>query len=302
MRSRSGFGGVYPMLYALFDSAGNLDRAAMKRQVDIVVAQGAHGVGVLGLATEVNKLSGEERRALLEWVAEDLDRRLPLAVTVAEASVQSQVDFVRAATNLGASWVILQPPPVQGLPEQEYLKFLGAVADQSPIPVAIQVAPHYLGTDLSATGLKNLNTNHPNVSLLKLEASAVDILRLIEVTEGEFDVFNGQAGVHMTDALRAGAVGFIPGAESCDVLVRIFDAFDKGAPEGEAEADRLYSEILPLLVFLMHSMDTFLVYGKSLLARRLGLEDAGSVRPPFTPPTELGLEVVERYARKLGKF
>ena len=38
--------------------------------------------------------------------------------------------MARAAERLGAGWVILQPPPVAGLPEIEYVRFLGAVADQ----------------------------------------------------------------------------------------------------------------------------------------------------------------------------
>ena len=302
METRSGFSGVYPMLYALFDAEGDLDRAAMRRQTDLVVAQGVHGVGVLGLATEVNKLSTVERRTLLEWAAEDLDGRRPLAVTVAEASVGGQIAFVRAAAEAGAAWVILQPPPVRGLPEIEYLRFFGAVADAAPVPVAIQVAPEYLGTDLSAAGLKSLNANHPNVSLLKLEATALGIARTVDTTDGAFDIFNGQAGVQMTDSLRAGCVGVIPGAESCDVTTRIFDAFTSGSADGETEADRLYAEVLPLLVFLMHSRDTFLVYGKPLFAKRSGFNGWDRVRPPFAERQAIGMEIVERYAAKLGRF
>lgn len=300
MQSRSGFSGVYPMLYALFDEQGALDRGHMKRQVETAVGHGAHGVGVLGLASEVNKLSGHERRRLLEWVAEDLDGRLPLSVTIAEPNIEGQVEFVTAAAGLGAAWVILQPPPVKALPESEYLRFLGAVADRSPVPLAIQVAPEYLGTDFSTAGLKSLNRNHPNISLLKLEATALAVHQLVEATDGAFDVFNGRAGVEMTDSLRAGAVGVIPGMEGIDVLVKIFDALNLGTAEGEAEADRLYGGILPLLVFLMHSMDTFLVYGKPLFARRLGLEGGVSVRPPFAPPSSFGLEFIARYAERLG--
>ena len=38
--------------------------------------------------------------------------------------------MARAAERLGAGWAILQPPPVAGLPETEYVRFLGAVADK----------------------------------------------------------------------------------------------------------------------------------------------------------------------------
>ena len=126
----------------------------------------------MGLATEVGKLDVRERRELLEWVAEDLGGRKPLAVTVAEPSVHGQVEMARAAERLGAGWVILQPPPVAGLPEIEYVRFLGAVADRVSLPVAIQNAPGYLGVSLSNAGLRELSRQHPNVCLLKGEGPA----------------------------------------------------------------------------------------------------------------------------------
>ena len=137
--------GIYPTLYAFFDEGGGLDRGAMRRQVDSCVRSGVHGIGALGLGTEVNKLDLSERRQLLDWVAEDLGGRLPLAVTVSEPNVAGQVAFLRAAAAVGADWAILQPPPVRGMPEAEYIRFFGAVADGSELPIAIQNAPQYIG-------------------------------------------------------------------------------------------------------------------------------------------------------------
>jgi 4-hydroxy-tetrahydrodipicolinate synthase len=60
------------MVYALFDAKGNLAREPMRRQIRCMLKHKVHGIGVLGLASEVNKLSTSERRMLMEWVAEDI--------------------------------------------------------------------------------------------------------------------------------------------------------------------------------------------------------------------------------------
>jgi 4-hydroxy-tetrahydrodipicolinate synthase len=294
-------GGIWPILYAFFDPGGRIDRSAMRRQLDACVAGGAHGIAVMGLATEVGKLDVRERRELLGWVAEDLDGRRPLAVTVAEPSIPGQVEMARAAERLGAGWVILQPPPVAGLPETEYVRFLGAVADRVSLPVAIQNAPGYLGVALSNAGLRELHRQHPNVCLLKGEGPAVTIRRLIEETEGAFRVLNGRGGLELPDNLRAGCAGLIPAPECFDVQVRIFELMRTGRPGDEAEAERLYREILPLIVFLMQSVETFLCYGKRVTARRLGLREVHD-RPPAQPPTPFGLASAERYAAGLGRL
>ena len=49
----------------------------------------------------------------------------------------------------------------------------------------------------------------------------------------------------------------------------------------------------------MDSMDTFLVYGKQIIGRRLGI-DAIDARIPYSPPSEFGLATMRRYAAALG--
>jgi len=55
--------GIYPMLYAFFTSQGKLDREATRKQVQAYVRNGAHGMAVLGLGTEVNKLADAEPKS-----------------------------------------------------------------------------------------------------------------------------------------------------------------------------------------------------------------------------------------------
>ena len=301
MKTRSGVFGVYPMVYALFDAKGSLAREPMRRQIRAMLKHKVHGIGVLGLASEVNKLSTAERRMLMEWVAEDIGGKVPLTVTVAETSIAGQIEFVKAAAAEGAAWAILQPPLVKHVPESELIRFFGAVADASPIPVGIQNAPEYLGIGLSHAGIKALHRAHRNFAIVKLEATAVAIARLMIETDGALDVFNGRDGIEMIDSIRAGAVGIIPGGEAFDVLARIFDHMASGTEEGMKKAERLYAKVLPLLIFLMESMDTFLVYGKPVLGHRLGISEI-KPRIPSTPASAFGLETAKRYAEALGKL
>ena len=294
-----GIRGIYPVLYAFFDEHGGLDRGAMRRQVEFCVESGVHGVAVLGLGTEVNKLDLRERRQLLDWAAEDLRGRLPLAVTVSEPNVASQVAFVRAAAEAGADWAVLQPPPVRNMPEAEYIRFFGAVADGAELPLAVQNAPQYIGIGLSNQGLATLHRNHPNVVAVKAECAALEVERLVEETQGAFRILNGRGGLELTDNLRAGCAGMIPGLESADVQARIFDLMDGARREDHECAEDLYRDLLPLLVFLMQSLDTLLCYGKRLAARRLGLGPVHD-RSPAMRPTPRGLANLERHATRLG--
>ena len=299
MKRNTDFHGVYPILYSFFDKDGQLDRNAMRRQVEGCIAAGAHGITVMGLATEVGKLDVNERRKVIDWVGEDIAGRVPYAVTVGEGSVPGQIEFVKAAIAAGADWAILQPPAILGVPEIEYVRFLGDVAQTTDLPLAVQNAPGVMATSLSNGGLKTLNSNHPNVCLLKAEGPATYIHQLMQDTEGAFDIFGGFAGIQLPDSLRAGCVGMIPAADIFDPQLKIYELMQKGDPASVEEAERRHKELLPVLVFMMSSVENFVAYGKDLMAERLGL-DNGLARQPSVPVSDFGRDVVRRWARDLG--
>lgn len=288
--------GIYPMLYAFFRPDGGLDRDAMRRQVRAALAGRAHGVAVLGLATEVGKLSPDERARLVDWVADDLAGRLPLAVTVAPGSVDAQIAAGRAAAAAGASWVILQPPPERGQPEAHYARHFGEVMSALDGSVAIQNAPEYTGVGLSATAIGELARAHPNFRVLKGEGPVTVVQKAIEATGGQVAVFNGRNGQELPDNLRAGCAGMIPATDTFDVQVRIYEAMRAGQ---EDEAEALYREVLPAIVFGMQSLDALICYGKRMAALRLGLGEVVD-RAPAMGPTAFGLVCARRFAERLG--
>lgn len=288
--------GIYPMLYAFFTADGKLDREATRKQVQAYVRNGAHGMAVLGLGTEVNKLADAERRQLVEWVAEDLEGRLPLAVTVNAPSVDAQVEFARYARSMGASWVILQPPPERNVGDDFLIRFFGAVADRVELPVAIQNAPEYIGVGLTPEGVNTLARNHPNFRILKGEGPVISIRRFVEETEGRVTVFNGRGGLELVDNLRAGCAGMIPATDTFDRQASIYDLFVAGR---EREAEQVYGETLPAIVFVMQSLDTLHCYGKRLAALRLGIGEVHD-RQAALATSEFGLKCVRRFAADLG--
>jgi len=289
--------GIHAILYALFDAEERLDRAAMRRQVEACLEAGVAGIAALGLATEVAKLSFDERRAVMDWVAEDVGGRVPVGFTIFGSSVAEQVAMVRTAEAAGAGWLILQPPAAGNYGASEYLDFFSRVMGATALPVAIQNAPQYLGRGLAADDVARLMRRHANMTLIKAEGSAVEIERLIATTEGKLRVFNGRGGLEMIDSLRAGCSGFLLAPDAVDHAVAIQRLYEAGDEAAVAEA---YARVAPSIVFVMQSIETLICYGKRLFAARADL--AVHDRAPALRPTEFGLDLVARHAAALGPF
>lgn len=291
--ARGRFRGVYPILYAFFDADGRLDHAAMRAQVEHCIAAGCHGIAVLGLVTEVHRMTTAERREVVEVVGDAIARRVPYAVTVAEQDPAAQIAFARMAAENGADWVILQPPPGKGHAEADLQRHFGTIADAAPRPVAIQNNPVNLDSHLSPDGLTTLVRRHANIALLKAEGWSVDIARVLAETGDAVDAFGGHGGLEFVSLIRSGGAGLIPAPDVLAAQVLLYEGLVSGRPEAEALALRLHRELLPLIVFMTRGVPGILCYGKRVMARRMGLETVHD-RPGGHVPTPFGLAETER--------
>jgi 4-hydroxy-tetrahydrodipicolinate synthase len=289
--------GVHAVLYALFDRAEAIDHGPMAAQVDYCIQRGCHGITVLGLATEVLKLSFQERASLIATVGRANAGRLPLSVTIAGNSVAEQIALARHAADAGADWLILQPPMVGTYAADIYLDFFARVARTTTLPVAVQNAPQYLGRALSGEDLVRLSAQCPNLAAVKGEDAALGISRIIDIAGAKLKVLGGRGGLEMTDSLRAGCSGFVLAPDIAPVAARLFEHWRAGRT---AEADALYAEMLPAATFVMQSLEHLITYGKRIFAAEAGVTVHD--RQPCLPTTEFGLATAERWARRLAEL
>ena len=293
------FSGVYPVLYAYRGADQRLDKEAMRRQIECCLAAGAHGITVLGLVTEVFRMSTTERLQVVEWTSEIVAGRVPIAVTVAETTTYGQIDFCHEATRLGATWLILQPPSIKGVTEAELVRFLGTVANACTIPVAVQNNPIAMDVSLSNAALLALHRDYPNISLMKAEGHAMFVSEFALKASGTCDIFAGHGGLEYLTNLRSGVAGLIPAPEVLDVQVRLHKLWAEGTPESRQEAEALHRAILQVLVFMSRGLPIVLTYGKRLMAKRIGLDPVHAVMPePVT--TDFGIQEIDRFYDLLG--
>jgi 2-keto-3-deoxy-L-arabinonate dehydratase len=287
--------GIYPMLYAFFDDRGVLRQDPFRLQVDVALGTQASGVAILGLGTEVSKLTFDERIDVLEVVAKRIDGRKPLLATVYGDTITEQIEFSKQAIQNGTSALMLQPPS-QKMDDAKLVGFFSKIISAVDCPVGIQNAPEFLGFGLSNESLISLANDHENFTIAKLECNAVNLESVASDLGDSVMLFNGRCGLELPDNLRAGACGLIPAIDTVDKTSEIFAEFTSG---NEELADKLYADLLPVLCFVMQGIPHFLTYGKMLAAARLGIELGGS-REHSLPATDFGTACIRRFLKHLG--
>jgi hypothetical protein len=75
--------------------------------------------------------------------------------------------------------------------------------------------------------------------------------------------------------------------------VRLYELYRKGDPASRAKALELHNALLPIIVFMIRTINQALCYGKRFYARQCDIEIL-SEKEPFQKPTPFGLSESDR--------
>ena len=145
---------------------GSVDREAMTRLVDRVLAGGVSGVVPCGTTGESPTLSHAEHDGVVAMVIEAADGRRPVVAGTGSNSTAEAVRLTVAAAKLGAD-AVLSVCPYYNRPTQEGLyRHFTTVADSTDLPVVLYDIPGRTGVGLTLDTLAKLS-DHPNIAAIK---------------------------------------------------------------------------------------------------------------------------------------
>ena len=293
------FKGIFPMIYCFFNKNNSIDIKAINDQIQLIKNIGSQGIATLGLATEVNKLSFQEKKTIIELMADNCHNNISTAVTIHGNSLREFIKLIDVAKKNQADWIILQPLIKKNTTDKNcynfYKKLIPFVGDTI---VGIQNAKEYLGVGLSVEDVVKLYKAFPNFRVIKGEASSISIQREIEQYPKDLRVFNGRGGQEIVDNFIVGCKGIIPSLDSADKFLKIYKHFNN---KDINKAKREYMKILPSIVFVMQSVKTLVCYGKRICAYRMGIKKVYD-RSPGIIPTAYGIRKSKELSKDLGYY
>jgi dihydrodipicolinate synthase/N-acetylneuraminate lyase len=118
-----------------------LDRPAVERHLERLIAGGVSGVFILGTTGEGPGLSYRLRAELVDQVCSVVAGRVPVLVSITDTSITATVNFARHAAQAGAAGLVLAPPYYFELTQPELLRYLERLTPELPRPVYLYNIP-----------------------------------------------------------------------------------------------------------------------------------------------------------------
>jgi 4-hydroxy-tetrahydrodipicolinate synthase len=274
--------GVYTISATPFTDAGDIDWASVDSLIEFYLQCGVHGLTILGMMGEAQKLGDAESAELTRHFLRRVDGRVPVIVGVSNPGSENLVKLARVAMDAGACGVMVAP--LTGLKtESQVVAYFSDVVEQlgDDIPVVYQDYPQSTQADISAQTFLKIVDAHRSVVMFKHE-DCPGLRKLSQVRRAcdgvarrYISILVGNGGLYVPQELQRGADGIMTGFAYPEMLVSVCALFAAGKGD---EAEDLFDLYLPLV---RHEQQPgFGLAVRKEILRRRGAIRCAAVRAP----------------------
>ena len=269
--------------------------------VDFCLEAGVTGLTVLGIMGEATKLTAEESRTYVKQVLARVAGRVPVVVGASAAGFAPMKELTQSVMDLGASGVMVAPPPTVKTDDQIVSYFDMVSETLGPdVPWVLQDHPVSTGVQMSASVVLRIIKNSPTCVMLKHEdcpglakmsayraASDKGDAKRISILTG-----NG-GGLFLPEELSRGADGAMTGFAYPEMMVDVVRTHVAGDVE---RAHDLFDAYLPLSRYEQQA-GIGLAVRKHLLAQR-GVIASAAIRKPGPKLSAADLADLDRLVKR----
>lgn len=283
-----------------FDKDGNIIIPWMEVNFAKWTSTGIRGIMVLGSNGEFRSLSDDESITVIENAVR-LKGDKALIVGVGRESLQHTIEFIERIKKYiyGIDFISVLTPNYFGrkISGEGLYAYYKVIADKSPVPVLIYVAPSYANGVIIPPDILAKLADHPNIAGIK-DTSRDQLTNYMVYAGGrdDFDIMSGSIGTIMTDLFFGGPGGVVSAANyfpaECAHLTDLYFA-------GKTDECIAYYKGLYKLINATG--------GKSGIAsvkatmNLLGFK-AGEPRLPLQPLDAVEIERIREILREAGKI
>ncbi|WP_137122746.1 5-dehydro-4-deoxyglucarate dehydratase [Segeticoccus rhizosphaerae] len=280
-----------------FDADGDLETAALRRQVAMLQSFGAQAIFPACGTGEMQSLSGDEYIRVIRACVEEVDGRIPVVAGVGFGHSIAK-EMLAVASDTGADGALVFPPYLDPGASMARRDYFASLADSTELGLLVYQRGSMVFTPSEVTALSEV----PNIVGIKDGTGRVDLLvRQIAAAPGKsFAFFNGVPTAELVapalraigiDSYSSALLNFVP-----EIARAFYDALAAG--DTDSVADLMARAVVPF-VQLRDRAPSYAVSLVKAGVRLRGL-DVGPVRPPLAMPTASDLDDLVGYINGLG--
>ncbi len=158
--------GIFTPNIVPLDPRGEINEPELRRYVDWLIDRGVHGLYPNGSTGEFTRFTAEERRRIIEIMADQADGRVPILAGAAEANTRETIRACEHYFDLGVRAVAVVAPFYYKLSAHGVYAYFKEIADNSPVDVTLYNIPMF-ASPIDVPTVEKLAGECPRVAAIK---------------------------------------------------------------------------------------------------------------------------------------
>jgi 4-hydroxy-tetrahydrodipicolinate synthase len=284
--------GIYTPNVVPLDDRGEIHEAELRRYVDWLIDRGVHGLYPNGSTGEFTRFTAEERRRIIEIIADQTRGRVPILAGAAEANTRETIKACEHYHRLGVRAVAIVAPFYYRLTPAGVYAYFKEIADHSPVDVTLYNIPMF-ASPIDVPTIQRLAEECPRVVAIKDSSGDLpQMMRMIAAVRPlrpEFSFLTGWDAALMPmlligcDGGTNATSGIVP-----EITRKLYDLTVAGRLE---EARDLQYRLLKLFDAMLYSAEFPEGFRAALKLRGF---QVGAGRQPKSDSQQLALDVLSQ--------
>lgn len=282
--------GIYTPNLVPFDANGRINEGELRRMVNWLIEKGVTGLYPNGSTGEFIRLSFEERKRVIQIIAEENRGRVPILAGAAEANMDMILDACRTYADLGCVAVSVTGPYFFKVSQESIEHFFRELAKRSPIDIILYNIPQF-SNEISVPVVTRLALDCPRIAGIKDSSRDLprflNTLHAIKPQRPDFSCLIGCEEI-LFPAILMGADGGTIASSGVvpEVIVKLYLESIAG---NITEARRIQFKLLDLINAMLYGTNFPEGFRAGMSLRGFNL---GTTRQLLSPGEQMDLEAI----------
>ena len=203
------FKGTGVAIITPFRNDTSVDFTSFTKVVNHVISGGVDYIVAMGTTGEASTLNRDEKKAIICFIQEVIDGRVPLVVGIGGNNTHELVNQIKGFDLSGVDGILSVAPYYNKPTQRGLFQHFKTISSCSPVPVIIYNVPGRTGCNISAETTLQLALECDNIIAIKEASGNMEqIMRILKDKPENFNLISGD-DMNALPVIAAGGAGVI---------------------------------------------------------------------------------------------
>ncbi len=212
-----------------FDENGKVNYEVFEKFIEFQIENKADSIIVCGTTGEAATMSEEEKKSVINFVVEKVDKRIPVIAGTGSNNTLEAVNMTKYAENVGADGALIVTPYYNKTTQKGLIKHYERIAENTNLPIIIYNVPSRTGVNIQPETCLELSKIRNIVAIKEASGNLSQVAKIASLCGDDLAIYSGNDD-QIVPVLSVGGIGVISVLSNIkpEYVHNMIDEYEKG--------------------------------------------------------------------------